>query len=142
MKKLQKTPLSMTVGMLISASCAASAVHADVNPFAATELTQPALQLARVVPAETSSAPAAKSGAAPAEMSCGAMVHGDQGGAKGAGEMSCGAMMQDKSEKSSKAMGEMSCGAMMKDMPASMSNDEKKAQCMKKMMQEHMQAPK
>lgn len=115
MKNLIKSPFSMSVGMIITAGFAASSVQADSNPFKLTELSQSSIQLARLVPAEESKvAPAAKSGDAPAEMKC-------------------GAMMKDKSEdqmSSMKGSGEMACGAMMKKM-SGMSSEEKKAMCMK-----------
>ncbi len=56
MKKFSKAPLSMTVGMMMSVSFAANVAHADNNPFKLTELTQASLQVARMVPADTTKA--------------------------------------------------------------------------------------
>ncbi|MEQ1636788.1 MAG: hypothetical protein ABL903_08840 [Methylococcales bacterium] len=121
MKKFSKTPFSMAISTVISASFTISAASAGVNPFAMTEISQSTQQLAGVVPFEKSGVvPVAKPNATPHEMSCGAMMK-DQSGHQ-MGDM--------------KGKGEMSCGAMMKNMSKDMNPEEMKAMCHKKMAEE------
>lgn len=122
MKKFSKAPLTMTVGMIISAGVV-NAVQADTNPFKLVELSQSTMQLAAVVPADQPST--TKPSGATAEMKCGAMMKDKSSGQMG----------------DMKGSGEMACGAMMKNMPDGMASDEKKAKCMK-MMKEDMPSHK
>ena len=76
MKKLKKTPLAAAMGTAVVSSFAASAVNAEANPFALSELSNGYMQLAE---ADKSS-----------EMKCGASMGKKEGTC---GEGKCGGMM-------------------------------------------------
>jgi len=117
MKKIKKTPLATAMGAAIISTIAATAVHAEVNPFGMTELSGGYMQVAA------------------AEMACGASMNmpkdnlpkGPEGACAGAkkpaaaapakaseakcGQSQCGGMMKDGKMKPGM---EAACGAMMK----------------------------
>jgi uncharacterized low-complexity protein len=83
MKKMNKTPLAAAMGAALVSSMAATAVHADANPFAMTEMQSGYMQLAEMKCGKSMGMPEMKKGAegacasskttaAPKEGSCGA----------------------------------------------------------------------
>ncbi|MDF1583234.1 MAG: hypothetical protein RQ733_11925 [Methyloprofundus sp.] len=95
MKKTTKT--LTTLGTALASSFAASAVNAESNPFAMTELSSGYMQLAQADKAE--------------EMQCGSKMKMDKKTEAACGEGKCGSMMANGKMK--KGL-EQSCGAMMK----------------------------
>ena len=140
MKKINKTPLAAAMGTALVSAFSATAVNAESNPFAMSELSEGYMQVAQsdgtsgytVKPwgkkAKEASCGEGKCGSMMEEgkmkkgmeSSCGAMMKGKEGACgdmKKSSEMSCGAMMDKmKSKMGDMNMkgGEMSCGAMMK----------------------------
>jgi uncharacterized low-complexity protein len=113
MKKINKTPLAVTMGAAFISAVSANAVNAEVNPFGMTELTSGYMQVAAETPKKAG------------EMACGANMGGmaKPKAAEGAcagnkkaadgkcGSGTCGAMMKDGKMKEGM---EKVCGAMMK----------------------------
>ncbi|MEQ1529564.1 MAG: hypothetical protein ABL925_09620 [Methylococcales bacterium] len=116
MKKINKTPLATAMGAAFISTIAATAVHAEANPFGMTELSSGYMQVAEAGKA--------------AEMACGASMNmakpktpegacagnakkpaADKASEAKCGQNQCGAMMKDGKMKPGM---EASCGAMMK----------------------------
>ncbi|MDD5462832.1 MAG: hypothetical protein PHG00_14580 [Methylococcales bacterium] len=115
MKKINKTPLAAAMGAAFISTFAATAAHAEANPFGMTELSAGYMRVAEADAAK-------KTG----EMACGAAMGGmakpktAEGACAGkkaapantkATDGSCGAMMKDGKMKPGM---EAACGAMMK----------------------------
>ena len=124
MKKINKTPLAAAMGAAFISTFAATAAHAEANPFGMTELSTGYMQVAEADVSKKT-----------AEMACGAAMGGmekpktPEGACAGkkpaaaaaapttatpatkATEGSCGDMMKDGKMKPGM---EASCGAMMK----------------------------
>ena len=133
MKKNNKTPLAAAMSTAVVSAFTVTAVNAESNPFAMTELSDGYMQIAEanynVVPWGGKKAKKANE-ASCGEGKCGSMM--DDGKMKKGMESSCGAMMKGKegacgdmkkgAGKSNKMSGmdmkggEMSCGAMMEKM--------------------------
>ncbi|MGR9052694.1 MAG: HvfA family oxazolone/thioamide-modified RiPP metallophore [Gammaproteobacteria bacterium] len=140
MNKMKKSPLAAAMGTAVVSALAATAVHAEANPFGMTELSSGYMQLAEGEKSGEMKCGANMGG----EMKCGANMNmaapkapeGKCAGKKtetkvekkamegSCGEGKCGAMMNDGKMK--KGM-ESSCGAMMKGKEGScgMNKDQK-----------------
>lgn len=127
MKKIT-TPFAAAMGAALISSVAATAVHAETNPFGATELSSGYMQLAAAemacgasmkmdAPKTAEGACAGKksdAGAKAVEGKCGDMMDGDK--MKKGMESACGAMMKGKEGSCGDMHGAMmkegACGAM------------------------------
>lgn len=111
MKKMNKTPLAAAMGAALVSSMAATAVQADANPFAMTELQSGYMQLAEMQCGASMGMPEMKKGA---EGACASKTAPAKTDAK-AKEGSCGAACQEgmKNCEAAKKM-EGACGANMK----------------------------
>jgi len=97
-KNMKKTTKTLTtIGTALASSFAVTAVNAESNPFAMTELDSGYMQLAQADKAE--------------EMKCGSKMKMDKKSEAACGEGKCGGMMDDGKMK--KGL-EQACGAMMK----------------------------
>lgn len=114
MKKLNKTPLAAAMGAALVSSMAATAVQADANPFAMTELQSGYMQLAEgeMKCGASMGMPEMKKGA---EGACAAKATAAEEAKPKAKEGSCGAACQEgmKNCEAAKNM-EGACGANMK----------------------------
>ncbi|PKM11516.1 MAG: hypothetical protein CVV13_08790 [Gammaproteobacteria bacterium HGW-Gammaproteobacteria-3] len=119
MKKPNKTPLAALMGTAVASTFAATAAHAETNPFGMTELSSGYMQLAET--AKEGSCGEGKCGAS-MNMGAGKVHEGNCAGKKtpsktakakegACGEGKCGAMMENGKMK--KGM-EGACGEMMK----------------------------
>jgi uncharacterized low-complexity protein len=119
MKKFT-TPFSAAMGAALLSSVAATAVHAEANPFGATELSSGYMQVAEAEMAcgAGMKMEKPKTEAKTAEGKCGDMMDGDK--MKKGMESSCGAMMKGKEgmcgEMHDSMMKEGACGGMMEGM--------------------------
>ncbi len=101
MKKNTKTPLATAMSAAFISTIAATAVHAEANPFGMTELSSGYMQVAEADK---------KAG----EMACGASMNMEKPKAP---EGACaGSVKKPAAEKAAEAKcGQSQCGAMMKD---------------------------
>ncbi|CAG7856877.1 hypothetical protein MCAMS1_01536 [biofilm metagenome] len=112
MRKIKKTPLAAAMGAALVSSMAATAVHAEANPFAMAEMQSGYMQLAEgeMKCGASMGMPEAKKGA---EGACASSKTSADGGKKAEG--SCGAACQEgmKNCEAAKKM-DGACGANMK----------------------------
>ena len=111
MKKINKMPLTVTVGAAFLSSIAATAVNAEANPFGMTELAAGYMQVAATDKAPEMACGAAMGGMAKPKTAEGACAGNKKTEAPKATESACGAMMEGGKMKPGM---EKACGAMMK----------------------------
>jgi hypothetical protein len=108
MKKINKTPLAAAMGAALVSSMAATAVHAEANPFAMAEMQSGYMQLAEMKCGASMGMPEMKKGA---EGACAASK--TDSGKKAEG--SCGAACKEDMKNCEAAKNkEGACGAKMK----------------------------
>lgn len=131
MKKINKTPLATAMGAAVISTIAATAAHAEANPFGMTELSSGYMQVAEAGKAgemacgasmKMDNLPKGPEGACAGKAKPAAQKPADKAAEAKCGQSQCGGMMKDGKMKPGM---EAACGAMMKGKEGSCGNTTK-----------------